>query len=292
MIQGEGFGKVILFGEHFVVHGLPAIALGLSNKSIIRIEESKENEIITKFPVIQTLSISAIQAVEDAVGVKEKFKVYFEGDLPVTGGLGSSAAFCVALAKALSKKYSKNFNNEEINKIANEGEKVFHGNPSGIDSAVATYGGAIEYKRNQGFKQIKIGKPIFLVVGITGKNSPTKIMIEKVQEFKNKNSEEFEKIKNEYQEIFEEGKNAIEEGKIEIIGELMNKNQKLLKKVGVSDEINDKLIEKFLQLGAIGAKLTGGGGGGCCIALAENEEKAKEILEKIYPFKGFVTKVD
>lgn len=293
MIQGQGFGKVILFGEHFVVHGLPAIALGLSNKSIARIEKAEENEMITEFPVIQNLSLASIQAVEDAMGVKEKFKVYFEGDLPVTGGLGSSAAFCVALARALAKYYSKEISKEELNKIAYEGEKVFHGNPSGIDNTVATYGGAIEYKRGEGFKEIKFLKGLWLVVGRTGKHSPTKVMVEGVGKFKQDNPEKFKEIRKKAGEIVEKGKKALEKGNLEELGRLMNENQILLEEIGVSDKLNDELIEKMRDSGALGAKLTGGGGGGCCIALAKDEDHAKEILERIKSckFEGFATKI-
>jgi len=291
MISGEGFGKIILFGEHFVVHGATAIALGISNKSIIKIEKSEENEIITDFPVMPNLSKNAIEAVERAIGIKEKFKVYFDGNLPITGGLGSSAAFCVALARAFSSYYNLNLNNEKINEIANQGEKVFHGNPSGIDNTVATFGGAIKYKKGVGFEHIKLNKEFFVVIGITGKHSPTKKMVEKVSEYKKNNDYEFNNMMEEIENIILQGEKALKDGNLEKIAELMNENQILLNKIGVSDKLNDKLIKEMLSNGALGAKLTGGGGGGCCIAIAKNENHAKKILESLSDFRGFVSKI-
>ena len=299
MITGIACGKIILFGEHFVVHGVPAIAASISNKAIVEIEKSNEisyeSNVHGTIPSMTTKSISYILS---SMKIKDKFKVKLTGDLRTVGGLGSSAAFCVALVKALAKEYKLKLTKEQINTYAYEGEKAFHGNPSGIDNTMATYGGVMLYTRGKTpkenkFEPVSCGATLNIVVAITGIYGPTSVMIAKVNEFKNKNSSEFEKLSIEMNVIISLAKEAIKEGDLESIGKLMNENQKLLSLVGVSSKENEQVISILLREGAFGAKITGGGGGGCCIGLAKDAEHAEKILEKLKEegFDGFCTQV-
>lgn len=295
MYVGEGFGKIILFGEHFVVHGKPAIAAGISNRVRVKIKHSKKNEIITDYPVNPKLSISAIKAVEKAMKTKEKFKVYFDGNLPTSGGLGSSAAFCVALARAISHYQAKSLTSEEINSIAFEGEKVFHGNPSGVDNTAATYGGALLFRKGEKhFKRIKLGKPLHLVVANTGKIGKTKKLVSSVKQRKEKFPQLLDSIFDSANKLVFRALIALKVGDLKKVGELMDINHGLLSSIGVSSEKNEELIHLFRHYGALGAKITGAGGGGSCIALAKNSTHANQICKKVkhYGFEGFCTKVD
>ena len=102
MGRGIGHGKIIIFGEHFVVHGAPAIAAAISNSAEVEVRKSDKNRIVTKQRVVEELSLVAINNVLGAMGMKEKYEVRLSGDLPTEGGLGSSAAFCVGLVRALA----------------------------------------------------------------------------------------------------------------------------------------------------------------------------------------------
>ena len=198
--------------------------------------------------------------------INENFAVHLKGDLPTVGGLGSSAAFSVAIVRALDKKYDLKLTNEQVNDYAYEGEKSFHGEPSGVDNTMATYGGAIKFIRGKGFTKLKILKSMNFVVASTGKSSPTSQMVAKVKEFKVNHPEKFKHIFSKIEQIILQGEKAIAEGDLDKIGHLMNENHKLLYEVGVSILENEKIVEIFKTAGALGAKLTGGGGGGCCIA--------------------------
>ncbi|NYZ77447.1 hypothetical protein H0O02_03995, partial [Candidatus Micrarchaeota archaeon] len=78
MGRGVGRGKTILFGEHFVVHGAPAIAAGIMNSAVVDVRKAVKNNIITKQKVVPELSLDGIQKVLDAMGVKEKYDVYLD----------------------------------------------------------------------------------------------------------------------------------------------------------------------------------------------------------------------
>ncbi len=286
MVKGIGFGKVILCGEHFVVHGSPAIAAGISNSAVVWAEEAQANEISTDVRVVPEMSIRAITAILDAMGIKQKYKVFMESDLPTFGGLGSSAAFSVALVRYMSYVHRLSLNDAQVNRFAYEGEKVFHGNPSGIDNAMATYGGVLMFTKGKSYSdnvidRFQLGLPLHLAVGMTGKFGATAKMVAAVKEFKEKDEENFGQLLDEARELCHNAKAALERGKLDVFGQIMNQNQSLLSEMGVSIEENDKINKVALDAGAMGAKLTGGGGGGCCIALAKDQEHAEQIIRAI-----------
>ncbi|MEM4208590.1 MAG: mevalonate kinase, partial [Candidatus Bilamarchaeaceae archaeon] len=179
-------------------------------------------------------------------------------------------------------------NKKQINDFAYEGEKVFHGSPSGIDNYMATYGGFLLFKKGENGlqKQLEIKNSFNVVVGFTGKLSPTAKMVAEVRKLKEDDPEKFTELLEEATELVYKAAAAIEKGKLEEIGVFMNQNQKLLDAIGVSDEKNEDMIKLMLEAGALGAKITGGGGGGCCIALARDKIAAMEI-ERTLKKKGY-----
>ncbi len=298
MGEGAGQGKIIIFGEHLVVYGAPAIAGGITNTANVKVERSDRNRIITKQTVVEELSLAGIEAVLRSMGVKETYDVHLDGDLPTYGGLGSSAAFCVGLVRAVCEEKGIHMTNEQVNNHAYAGEMAFHGNPSGIDNTMATHGGVVEFRRGRtmaesSFEFIDIKKPLDMVVSFTGKYSPTAKMVERVRIFKDEDEEEFAQLMDEYRTIHMDGRKAIEKGKMDEIGSLMNSNQEILAELGVSDELNERIIALMLKNGALGAKVTGGGGGGCCIALCDDKAGAKALSALLGKegFQSFPTRI-
>jgi mevalonate kinase len=156
MGEGSGYGKVILFNEHFVVYEIPAIASAIGSKTIAVVEPSQESgwSILDDRPATPGYKEEkldhqrdSIERILKVVGVNPEItpiKINFKGDLKAASGVGASAASCAALARALSDQFQLEFSDEKINEIAYEGEKGYHGNPSGIDNTAATYGGLIK----------------------------------------------------------------------------------------------------------------------------------------------------
>ncbi|GAI77662.1 unnamed protein product, partial [marine sediment metagenome] len=216
----------------------------------------------------------------------QKLEITFTGDLFAASGVGASAAQCTSLARALNDSFNLKLDEEKINETAYEGEKAYHGTPSGIDNTVSTYGGLIWFVKNlSGGKNtmdfLESPKKMPLIIINSGITASTTEVVADVRRLKETNLEEFEKILNEYKALSEKAKKALLEGDIATIGKLMNQNHKLLQKITVSGEINDKLVEIALKNGAIGAKMTGTGRGGLVIALAENEEIQEYIAKAI-----------
>ncbi|MHA2392074.1 MAG: mevalonate kinase [Promethearchaeota archaeon] len=300
---GKGFGKTILYGEHFVVYGLPAIAsaLGTYTTAEVRVKEGSGWAIDDKRPATPGYKKKkydeALQSVLNVINYlnidieNQKLEITFAGDLIAASGVGASAAQCTSLARALDETFNLALNDEKINQAAYEGEKAYHGTPSGIDNTASTYGGLIWFVKNlNGGKNtmdlLQSPKKIPLVIANSGITASTTEVVADVRRLKEKNHEKFEEIFNEYSNLAMDAKKALREGDIVTIGNLMNKNHEMLQKITVSGEINDILVDIALKNGALGAKMTGTGRGGLVIALAENQKIQDQVARTIIK-KGF-----
>ena len=298
MEYGKGYGKTILFGEHFVVYGLPAIAsaLGSSTTAQVKVVDGKGWEVIDKRLATPGYkekkydeAMQSIKNVIEHMNVDvscQKLEITFSGDLFAASGVGASAAQATSLARAINDSFTLMLNDEKINEAAYEGEKAYHGTPSGIDNTASTYGGLIWFEKNLngGKNTIEIvnsGKKIPLVIANTAITASTIEVVADVRNLKEANPVRFEKIFSDYHSIAINAKQALLEGNVAGIGKLMNQNHKLLQEITVSGDLNDKLVEISLNNGALGAKLTGTGRGGLVIALAENKKVQQKIAKAI-----------
>jgi mevalonate kinase len=198
----------------------------------------------------------------------------------VAAGLGSSAAVVAAVTTAVSALLNVNISKEEVFRITYEAEKIVHGTPSGIDPAIATFGGALLFQMDTGFKPLEVKMDIPLVIGDTGIERSTRVQVDKVRELRERYPQIMESFTWAARQIVMRALEALKERDLETLGELMNINHALLYGIGVSDESLEWLINAARKAGALGAKLTGAGGGGCMIALARNE-KLEEVSEAI-----------
>ena len=200
-------------------------------------------------------------------------------DLPGWSGLGSSAGFCVALARAAARAAGLDDSDEAINRAAYEGERVFAGNPSGIDNTVATYGRTVWFRRGDGRGPcfLRLGTPLAMVIGNSGFPSHTAAMVDRVARFRDASSGRFRQLCREAEALAVRFRVALEAGELPDLGDLMNQGHGLLQDLGVSHATLDGMVTICREAGALGAKLTGAGGGGCMIALASDPESAERM---------------
>ena len=286
MGKGSGYGKVILFGEHFVVHGVPGVVSAIDSSTDAEVKKSAnlvikdERKTAKGYGEEKRLQqIESIQRMLTAMNLDPKMPldIWIGGSLPGFSGLGASAASSVAIARAISEELTLNLSNEKINAVAYEGEKAYAGNPSGIDNTAATYGGFMWFKKNPAggqdiVEKINVKRPVEIVIGSTGKVATTKAMVEGVAERKKANPAKYDPLFKQAESLSVAGRKTLESGDLKKVGEFMNENHKILQEIGVSSKELDLLISMARNQGAFGAKLTGGGGGGCMIALTPGKE--------------------
>ena len=298
-------GKVILFGEHFVVYGVKAILCSINKRVTVTAEKTSERKIsinskIGKLELEPHKPISEINSplkpfyylANKSIENKDSgIRIQIDSEIPLGAGLGSSSACCVAGAAAIFKLFG-NISREEVLKLAIEAERTIFENTSGADCTVCTYGGIMEYDKNKGFKKIQY-KPNFQLVIINSNiEHSTQSMVSKVKEFENKNTEEFSRLSDLESKLVEDVLKLVKENKIQEIGQKMNQNQKYLENIGISNKELTKMI-RIGQESSFGAKITGSGGGGCIFALT-NESNLQNILKKFKDnnYECFSTKID
>ncbi len=300
--RGIGFGKAILFNEHFVVYELPSIVSAIGNYTVARVEpkEKPGYTLDDNRPATpgykedklkqQKESVERILKKMNIDTAKQGIHIILEGNLYCASGIGASAASCVAIARALADHHNMELSDEQINDIAYDGELAYHGNPSGVDNTASTFGGLIWFQRGEQnvIDRIEIPNPIEIVIGNTGKVANTKAAVEGVRKRKESNPEKYKKIFDRAENVTYLAKQALQEEDLREVGKLMNENHKLLQQIEVSSRELDFLVNIARENGAIGAKMTGGGLGGNMIALTPGRDLQDQVATAIEK-EGFQT---
>ena len=293
-MSGSGSGKVILLGEHAVVHGVPAIAAGLSVGATATARDDDRAELrIEPWGVVARPSDGTpLGTALDAL-LRARLADHVPGEpapsvraldatmsLPGSAGLGSSAALAVAALRALDARDGIVRDTARSQEIALAWERVFHGNPSGIDTAMALAGGLARYTRSPApgepaLVPLTSARPLRLVVGHSGASGSTRETVARVAELEG--APGWDVTLAEFRDVVSRGQHAIEHGELEALGDAIDRCHALLAGWGVSTPVLDAMCVRAREAGALGAKLTGGGGGGCMIALVADEAAASTV---------------
>ena len=276
-------GKIILFGEHAVVYGRPALAVPVTQvHAEVEVTTSARPGLWIDAPDVRlhaelnTLpSDHPIAAVINnlfflfRVSPFPNLEIKITSTIPVASGLGSGAAVTVALTRALASHLGHSMPDEEVNAFAYEIEKIHHGTPSGIDNTVVTYARPVYFVKGQPIETFRVGEALTLVIADAGISAPTKESVGDVRRLWMEAQPRWEKVFDRIGEISSGARRMIEAGNFNTLGELMNENHALLQTLTVSSTELDRLVETARKAGALGAKLSGGGRGGNIIALAQ-----------------------
>ncbi len=294
MIKVSAPGKLMLFGEHAVVYGKLCLVTAVSQRLSLKAEKLKAAEFILEAPDVKITGyrkpLSEVGKGEIPKGAKfveialanflAKHKisggVKFEtvSQFKATFGFGSSSASVACAVVALSNLFNIKLDGKELFDIAYKTVTDIQGVGSGVDLAAAIYGGTLLYVTGgKVIESVKV-KKLPLIVGYTGIKADTVTLIKQVKERMNKYPQFFTAIYDSIEEIVLNAKKALEKGDFQTVGELMNLNQGYLEAIGVGSKELASLIYAARNVGAYGAKLSGGGGGDCMIALAPPEKMA------------------
>lgn len=296
-MSGRAFGKVILLGEHAVVHGVPALAAGIDRGAAATARRSVGPSTLVLAGAGRVVAGDgselgrAFAEVLAACGATEPFDVVAETDLPAGAGLGCSAALGVAIARAIDAELGRRPTLAETFERATVWERVFHGNPSGVDATVAARGGCIRFVRGEPVETVRVGRPLVLAIGHTGLPSSTKTMVESVARLRERRPSVVEKAFDGVRTLVENARLSIEAGDLEGLGKLLDLNQMILAGLFVSSAEIERMCDLARGAGALGAKLTGAGGGGCVIALVAGAPDAVLAAWQREGFAGFATVV-
>ena len=299
-------GKIILFGEHFVVHGTPAI-LAAINKRVTVTSTFTENKTLKINSQLGTLEVPISSSHEEA---KSEFKPFIylankminshqdvngleitiDSDIHIGVGLGSSSACCIAATASIFGLF-KEISSEEILKMSIEAEKTIFPDTSGADCTVCAYGGIIEYDKINGSKKNTDASNLNLLIANSMIPHSTKRSVGKVSKFKEDDEDRFSQLCVLETKLIDEVNLALKNKDLITLGLKMSENQKYLEEIQVSNDTLRYMISSLKEI-SLGAKITGAGDGGCIIALVkdENLDKVPALLGKDKEY--FSAKID
>ncbi len=290
--SSKAHGKVILLGEHAVVYGVPALALGIDRGARASVTAGPsaapslriDGRAVEAPEVLQALGAlrseleapaSELEAPRRDLAASE-LSVAAELDVPTGSGLGSSAALGVAIARAALEALGRPASAERVLAAADAWERVFHGNPSGIDTTAAFYGGCFKFKRGLAPEFVELAAPLRLAIVKAGPAASTKTMVENVARLRERRPQLVDKTLEGIHSLVQNAALCLSAGDRTGLGKLMDYNQMLLSGLFLSTPEIERACAIARERGALGAKLTGAGGGGSVIALADDPDAIVE----------------
>ncbi len=285
LARAQAPGKIILFGEHAVVYGRPAIAAPVqqvharaeifaADACTVEAVDLHQRVLVAQAPPDDPFA-RIVQLVCEAVERPlPPWRIRVTSEIPIAAGLGSGAALSAAIARAMLAAFRLDLPDAAISDLVFEVEKLHHGTPSGIDNTVVVYERPVWFVRGQEPAPFAVARPIPLLIADTGIPSPTKIAVGDVRRAWERDPARLEALFDAAGEIARQARIAIESGDIPRLGSLMTRNQTVLADMGVSSPELAQLVTAALDAGALGAKLSGGGRGGNMIALVAPETAA------------------
>lgn len=294
-------GKIILFGEHAVVYGQPAIAAPVTQvRAWARVSDAEGPGVYISAPDLdeeqwleesdeEDALAAAVRIVQKEARLESLPPLHIEvhSDIPIASGLGSGAATAAALIRALARHLGRVdlTDDERVSALTYEVEKIHHGTPSGIDNTVVALERTIYFVRRSPQNLIEpfpVSQPLSFLIADSGLRSSTRAVVGDVRRRWRAQPQHFDELFAGCGRIARNARAALEAGDQAAIGPLMNENQALLQRMTVSGPELDRLITVARQAGASGAKLSGAGRGGNIIVLIEdsNQEAVRGALLK------------
>lgn len=273
IIRVSAPGKLILLGEHSVVYGKPAIIASVARRCFITLtpHEAKKIKILSENPD-QPLDYPEFIISQTLEFFKKKlstgFTLSINSEIPVGGGMGSSAALAISIAGAVSLFLGEKFDKEKINNIAYLSEQKKHGNPSGADNSASCYGGLLWFRKETPDLKIisqppfniseEITKNLFTIFTGTPKES-TKEMVGMVGELYKKHQEFTRSIFDSQELLTRQLLSALKNKDSEAIKNCIERGEKNLERLDVVSPVVKSFIRKIEKKGGA-AKICGAGG--------------------------------
>lgn len=290
-------GKIILFGEHAVVFGKPALAMAVNRRARVKVRKTSEDHISITIPdldvegVLQphgglessgTGKVGILRYITEAIKLREVpggLEVQVKLEIPIGAGMGSSAAITVATLAALTQLQGQELDKKALARQAHQVELRVQGAASPLDTAVSTHGGLVHLHPEGKVENLEVPGQLPLVVAYTSYRGNTGELVAGVRQRREHYPEVVDPILEAMEMVTHQARQALLDGEERALGDLMNINHGLLDALGVNTPELSRMVYQARLAGALGSKITGAGGGGSIIAYAPG--RMEPVLEKL-----------
>ncbi len=313
VVFGSAPGKIILFGEHAVVFGQPAVAATIDRGIRVAVTARKSDGVgATDGPILKSTNAllptrckpdpdgegperlrEALALLRTLCGERVRALSFsVDGAIPAGAGLGSSAALAIALIRGVHQFFGEQVSDDDLIERAFALERVFHGNPSGVDHTTIVSGGVVSYQRDPDTQavttsRIALARRVPLVIATAGPHAGTKNAVTALRERARRHPDHYRHLYDGIGALSRAARTHLERGELAATGELMDLNQGYLNALGVSTPAIEVLCATARERGALGAKLSGAGGGGAVIALVDDGADAQDAIVRAFSAAGY-----
>jgi mevalonate kinase len=273
--------KAILFGEHAVVHGVPAIAVPIAARKtdvdLVETDADREIAIEDARGVETDLAAQMVRLALDQTRTPARgARVKVASTIPLGSGLGSSAALAVALVRAVGGGGA--LDREEVSRRALELERLAHGTPSGIDSTTIALERPILFEKGKPPAPLKLKSALRLAIGVLPRTGTTASLVAGVRRLKDEDAGRFRAALEGIRTAVDAARRALTAGDLGTLAVTIDGNRRMLEVLGVSTPEVEKACDAAVAAGALGAKLSGAGGGGAVLAFLGPKSDSDRVL--------------
>lgn len=290
---GRGHAKVILSGEHWVLDGAEALAIGLPQLgAVASLREAESTAVALDSGLTGHAAADAARMVELALqqaGVTGGVAATVRADVPLRRGLGSSAAVAVALVRAAAGLCGAVLTQDELRARARALESLVHGRSSGLDPAAASCdrGGVLfcsgEVLRNVGPVHPALAPACWLLVDL-GPGQPTRTAVaHALARREAMTASDRQTWLDQATQASRAAAAALENGDLAGLAVALQQASTVLDPLDVATDAMRACVQALHGAGALAAKQTGAGLGGVVLALCENGVAATRAAEAAGP---------
>jgi mevalonate kinase len=272
-----------------VVHGATAIAAAIERR--VRVEATRSDRLTIDSHLSEPAALKparkVVESLYKARKIEPRVSITIASELAEGAGLGSSAATMVAIAGAIGALEGWGLDNAGLARAGDAGERLVHGNPSGIDATTSAMGGVILFTRGKEPRIVELKAPVTLLVAFSGRKRNTGRLIKRVAGMKETYPSLFASLCESATLVSGLCAEALVKGDPSSLGKLMTYSHAVLARAGASNKRLDQLVDLCLASGCLGAKLTGAGGGGSIVAVPPADPKERSAVGEKLKGEGY-----